>query len=315
MKQEGKYKNHPTFFNTYGSQHSPLKSQTIGVDYHESLNFNSNNKNSTKSFLNLHNLKNVSSKKSNKVTLPNNLKLSSAHQTTVIENSFYEEIYHKYLIENTKKQKKKAVGKKKFEQSSSKALLPIIGGANSKPNFQCAYKSIETTDNNLASNTNIPSKDLNDSKEEIGGPISSGLVMHDDINFVNGPNATDKKKMRLDIFSKMIKAPIIEEVNNIDNDTIDHNGENERNIYQSKDAALSQNKLQVRYLNNLFKDKKQLKSISILPSIFNKKQTYKEVSHTYIKLHLDDPKLKRYLSKVTKYENKGIILQKYDWSE
>lgn len=290
MKQQGKFKLTPTFFDVQNSVHSPINNNySIGLDGNE-LTRISSNKISTKSFMNSLNYMNMSSKKSNKLIPPISLKLGSAHQSHLIEDSFYEEIYNKYVNENTKKSKKKVVIKpRKNDQHSlnSQANVPFISSLSgmNKPNFQNAVKSIETDSKEVVSKTELPSKDFNHCKED-NPVISSGISIQDNMNFVNGTTNTDKKKIRLDIFSKMINGPIIEEANNnIDEETKPQEGEIEKNIYQPEDARKSSNKFKVQYLNNLFKGKKQPKSIFNLPSILNKQQTIKQLVRSIYKIY------------------------------
>lgn len=278
MKQ-GKSKYSPSFFDVQSSQASPSKNRTLGIDTQDNLNYSSN-KNSTKSFMNSLNFKNSSSKKSNKVVLPINLKLNSFHQpiSPVMEDSFYEDIYHKYVYENSiKKPKKKLASSKskKLEYSIFKPSLSPLSNIN-KPSFQSAFKSIETSDNrDVVSNIQLLTKDLNLSKDENQPILSNNLMMQENFNYVNS-----KIGLKHNFFSNLIKNPIMEELNAHADDDIKSKGDeitSNKEKDQSNEIAQTQNKMKVRYLNYLFKDKKCPKSLIKLPTIFNKQATCKEI--------------------------------------
>lgn len=272
MKQ-GKSKCSFSFLDIQNSHASPSKNRTFGVDNQDS-NYSSI-KNSTKSFLNSQNFKNSSSKKNNRITLPINLKLNSIHQpfNPVMEDSFYEEIYNKYAYENSiKKPKKKLVSSKskKFELTIKPSLQSIT--SLKKPTFHSTFKLLETSDNreNLF-NAQLHAKVLNESKEEQGPLINqSNLVLHSNNSFVNNPI-----KLRHDIFSSMIKNPIMEELN-ADDDIKSKEGEIKGKIQKDQSTEVENKMKEVNYLKYLIKDRKHPKSLIKLPTIYNKQTTFKE---------------------------------------
>lgn len=190
--------------------------------------------------------------KSNKATLQDSVPYAS-----VMDDSFYEEIYNKYLNLNdnvlTKPSKKQALIKSR-KQFSSKQLLPATCKASKQSVSRSAYKSIDTTDDKetdkysnvlLTTIANTMDKRENEYKKQL---ITDPTISYKGITYSN-------HNKRNDIFKNIINIPSREKVSNElnDNGTRDFRNEKAENLSGHN-----------KYLKNLLR-----KNIEIFPRLDN----------------------------------------------